>query len=88
MCNNFVTCSEMGFRSGTSDCRKFSTNQPRKINVLAYPKAWDENLMAGLYWFMGFRDRNQSLSLRRLANCSLSRAISFNHFHVSIYSGI
>lgn len=87
LCKYLITCSEMCFGLGTSNCRKLAYQLAKK-NVLVYPKTWDENQMAGFDWFMGFRDRNPSLSLRKPENCSLSRAISFNHFNVSIFSKI
>lgn len=67
-----------------SDVRKAAYTLAVK-NGIKIPQSWETNQCAGMEWFLQFRNRHPSLSLRKPQPCSLSRATSFNKHNVNAF---
>lgn len=80
----FIRCSQMGLGVSSVECRKLAFELGLKNNI-KIPPHWEKNGKAGKDWFIGFRKRNQNLTLRKPENCSLTRCTSFNAHNVKIF---
>lgn len=67
-----------------SDAKKLAF-QYAKANCKKFPTSWETNQEAGEQWFVDFRKRNPTLSLRTPQPTSIARASAFNKTVVKLF---
>lgn len=95
----FTAKQEADFASYLKDCARMfhglTTKNVRilayemaKVNNIAHPLTWDEQMMAGNDWLCGFLRRNPELTIRQPEATSLARATAFNKHNICTFFNI